>query len=82
MRPWGDDDGAAEALIIGAGDGSLHIWHSQLLNDGDDGVILKEILHIPQAHQDVITCLDVDWERGRIVTGCQDATLRFWEIER
>ncbi len=80
-------DGAAAAydvLAAGGGDGSLTLWSGAAFLDAaaQAGAPVAPLLVVPDAHAGPVTAVAVDWARGVLATGCQDATVRVWRVRR
>jgi WD40 repeat protein len=61
------------AIYGGLEDGSLRVW---AMESGR----LREVFRLPKAHSEVISSLKIDYNRGILVSGASDGTIRLWNI--
>lgn len=75
----GRAEGGPDVLVAGGGDGSLRLWSgASFLPSAADGPAASPLLTIPDAHAGAVTAVAVDWVKGLVATGCQDASVRVW----
>jgi len=42
---------------------------------------LELLVEVRGAHEDAVTCVALDWRKGRVATGAADATMKVWEVK-
>ena len=79
--------GDGSVVVAGGGDASLRVFRgigsssssSSSSSSNNNSTTTSDEIVVVGAHDEAVTCLDVDWVRGRVVSGSQDATLRVWQ---
>jgi WD40 repeat protein len=73
-----------DVLVTGSGDGSVRLWLCGGREGGEggrEGGRLELLVEGRGAHEDAVTCVALDWSRGRLATGAADATMKVWEVK-
>lgn len=77
-----EDGGAADdLLVVGGGDGSVSLWSGSALCL-TAAPAAAPLVVVADAHAEAVTAVAVDWRKGLVASGAQDATLRVWRIVR
>eukprot|EP00624_Nannochloropsis_granulata_P004097 evm.model.NODE_30636_length_21967_cov_24.367916.3 len=73
-----------DVLVTGSGDGSVCLWLCGEREGGEggrEGRRLELLVEVRGAHEDAVTCVALDWRKGRLATGAADAMLKVWEVK-
>ena len=73
-----------DVLVTGSDDGSVRLWlcgEREGREEGREGGRLELLVEVRRAHDDAVTCVALDWRKGRLATGAADATLKVWEVK-